>query len=151
MTNNRRDFLKQLGTATGAGLLATTPITSFAKKIEDRENRKDFSGNPTTISILQTTDVHCQIHPHDELFWENNKAVFRKTGGYAYLATLLKDLKKKNPNTFVIDTGDMFQGSELSVKTTGKAFVPILNAMDYDLYLPGNWEVIYGKRNMQTL
>lgn len=151
MTNNRRDFLKQLGTATGAGLLATTPITSFAKKIADRENRKDFSGNPNTISILQTTDVHCQIHPHDELFWENNKAVFRKTGGYAYLATLLKDLKKKNPNTFVIDTGDMFQGSELSVKTTGKAFVPILNAMDYDLYLPGNWEVIYGKRNMQTL
>jgi 2',3'-cyclic-nucleotide 2'-phosphodiesterase (5'-nucleotidase family) len=45
----------------------------------------------------------------------------------------------------------MFQGSELSVKTTGKAFVPILNAMNYDLFLPGNWEVIYGKRNMQTL
>lgn len=151
MSTNRRDFLRQLGTATGAGLLATTPIASFADKVVAQEKTEEASDKPVTVSILQTTDVHCQIHPHDELFWENNKAVFRKTGGYAYLATMLKNLKKKNPNTFIIDTGDMFQGSELSVKSTGKAFVPILNAMNYDLYLPGNWEVIYGKRNMQTL
>ncbi|MEY3425945.1 MAG: hypothetical protein RL679_1303, partial [Bacteroidota bacterium] len=105
----------------------------------------------TVISILQTTDVHCQIHPHDELFWEENQIKFRKTGGYAQLATYFEKLRKKNPNTFLMDTGDMFQGSELSVKTTGEAFVPILNALNYDLYLPGNWEVIYGKRKMQTL
>jgi 2',3'-cyclic-nucleotide 2'-phosphodiesterase (5'-nucleotidase family) len=29
--------------------------------------------------------------------------------------------------------------------------VPILNALGYDLYLPGNWEVIYYKKAMQTL
>jgi 2',3'-cyclic-nucleotide 2'-phosphodiesterase (5'-nucleotidase family) len=45
----------------------------------------------------------------------------------------------------------MFQGSMLSVKTTGQAFVPLLNAMNYDLYLPGNWEVVYYKKNMQKL
>jgi 2',3'-cyclic-nucleotide 2'-phosphodiesterase (5'-nucleotidase family) len=45
----------------------------------------------------------------------------------------------------------MFQGSELSVKTTGKAIAPILNELSYDLYLPGNWEVIYYKKAMQTL
>ena len=106
---------------------------------------------PFTISILQTTDVHCQVHPHDELFWENDKAVFRKTGGYAPLATFLQNERNINPNTFLIDTGDMFQGSELSVKTTGKAMVPILNALGYDLFLPGNWEVIYYKKAMQTL
>jgi 2',3'-cyclic-nucleotide 2'-phosphodiesterase (5'-nucleotidase family) len=39
----------------------------------------------------------------------------------------------------------------LSVETTGAAFVPILNALDYNLYLPGNWEVIYGRRETQTL
>src|SRR6185436_11081779 len=103
------------------------------------------------VSILQTTDVHCQVHSHDELFWENNKAVFRKTGGYAHLAAYFQKEKNKNPNTFIIDTGDMFQGSELSVKTTGKAMVPILNGLGYDLYLPGNWEVIYYKKAMQTL
>ena len=153
--NNRRNFLKIM--ATFGLATAVSPLNTVAANTTKNDNENiiettDKKGKKiTTISILQTTDVHCQIHPHDELFWENEKAVFRKTGGYAYIAAMLADIKKKNANTFIIDTGDMFQGSELSVKTTGKAFVPILNAMNYDLYLPGNWEVIYGKKNMQTL
>ncbi|MBL7829319.1 MAG: bifunctional metallophosphatase/5'-nucleotidase [Saprospiraceae bacterium] len=103
------------------------------------------------LTLLQTTDVHCQIHPHDELFWENGQMVFRKTAGYAHVATLFEKVRKQNPNTFIVDTGDMFQGSELSVKTTGKAISPILDDLGYDLYCPGNWEVIYYKKNMQTL
>ena len=152
MKNNRRDFIRKISTLGGAGLMASTPIISFAETIE--QNKKavtSFDDKPFTISILQTTDVHCQVHPHDELFWENNKAVFRKTGGYAHLATYLKKERLKNPDSFLIDTGDMFQGSELSVKTTGMAMVPILNSLGYDLYLPGNWEVIYYKKAMQTL
>ncbi|MDP2176159.1 MAG: metallophosphoesterase [Bacteroidota bacterium] len=150
--NNRRNFIKTIGLTAGAGLLTGTPLSVLADNDLSIDSETNANNDkPVTISILQTTDVHCQIHPHDELFWENEKAVFRKTGGYAYVAAMLNQFKKKNPNTFTIDTGDMFQGSELSVKTTGKAFVPILNAMHYDLYLPGNWEVIYGKKNMQTL
>jgi 2',3'-cyclic-nucleotide 2'-phosphodiesterase (5'-nucleotidase family) len=151
--NNRRNFIKNIG-ALGISIPFVAPISGFAseKEYQEIENQDLVNNNlPQTISILQTTDVHCQIHPHDELFWEDNKVVFRKTGGYAYMATMLNDLKKKNPNTYIIDTGDMFQGSELSVKTTGEAFVPILDALKYDLYLPGNWEVIYGKKQMQTL
>jgi 2',3'-cyclic-nucleotide 2'-phosphodiesterase (5'-nucleotidase family) len=152
MNNNRRDFIKSLGTVTGAGLLATTPLASFSERKNNAEIKEIAADDkPFTISILQTTDVHCQVHPHDELFWENEKPLFRKTGGYAHLATYLQKERNKNPHTFLIDTGDMFQGSELSVKTTGKAMVPILNALGYDLYLPGNWEVIYYKKAMQTL
>jgi 2',3'-cyclic-nucleotide 2'-phosphodiesterase (5'-nucleotidase family) len=152
MKNNRRNFIRQLSGVAGAGILTTTPISAIAKIIKkDDTSQINDENNPFTISILQTTDVHCQLHPHDELFWENEKAVFRKTGGYAHLATYLKKERKKNPNTFLIDSGDMFQGSELSTKTTGKAILPILDALGYNLYLPGNWEVIYGKKVMQTL
>jgi sulfur-oxidizing protein SoxB len=151
--NNRRNFLKSLGAlSVGAGIIS--PLSVLAEDANETINADiENSTTPvkTTVTILQTTDVHCQIHPHDELFWENGKTVFRKTGGYAYIASKLKQLKQANPNTYIIDTGDMFQGSELSVKTTGKAFAPILNAMNYDLFLPGNWEVVYGKKNMQTL
>jgi sulfur-oxidizing protein SoxB len=150
MADNRRDFLKQLGKlSAGAALLTTAPLSGEAEEVVFTpvdEHEKSIQ-----LTILQTTDVHCQVYPHDELFWENNRAVFRKTGGYAHVATYLKQMRKKNPNTFIVDTGDMFQGSELSVKTTGKAMVPILNAMGYDLYLPGNWEVIYYKKAMQSL
>ncbi|MBX7241101.1 MAG: bifunctional metallophosphatase/5'-nucleotidase [Bacteroidia bacterium] len=150
--SNRRNFLKSAGLL-GLGSVLN-PYSLMAKKPEEEQVQSDDIVNEntvTTISILQTTDVHCQIHPHDELFWEEEKITFRKTGGYANMAAMMHQLRKKNPNTFVIDTGDMFQGSQLSIKTTGKAFVPILNALNYDLFLPGNWEVIYGKRNMQTL
>lgn len=148
--NSRRSFLKTVGT-----LGIATPLVSGAAIFGEEESGNLFGNEQTgkvqRITVLQSTDVHCQVHPHDELFWENNQAVFRKTGGYAEMATYFKQARKKNPNTFIVDTGDMFQGSELSVKTTGEAIVPILNAMQYDLYLPGNWEVIYYKEKMQTL
>ena len=156
MEEDRRKFLKNMG-ALGLGLGISESILAKNQAFTDLTDDTLDSAfsvdkkDETVISILQTTDVHCQIHPHDELFWEENQIKFRKTGGYAQLATYFEKLRKKNPNTFLMDTGDMFQGSELSVKTTGEAFVPILNALNYDLYLPGNWEVIYGKRKMQTL
>lgn len=149
----RRAFLQQagsLGLALGLGPGIAKAATTGALAAGD-DAMPTPSDERFTISILQTTDVHCQLHAHDELFWENDEAVFRKTGGYAHLATYFKKARKNNPHTFVLDTGDMFQGSELSVKTTGKAMVPILNALHYDLYLPGNWEVIYYKQAMQHL
>jgi len=152
MSNNRRKFIQQIGALGGVGLVSATGMNDVAAAINNQENTGYLEPEGiTTLTILQTTDVHCQVHPHDELFWENGKSVFRKTGGYAHLATYLDKEKKRNPNSFLIDTGDMFQGSELSVKTLGKAMVPILNALNYDLYLPGNWEVIYYKKAMQTL
>lgn len=153
MTNNRRTFLKKLGVVSaGTGIATVASHLPGLKEDSQVGSSPAFEpGKAYTLDILQTTDVHCQVHPHDELFWENDKAVFRKTGGYPQLATFFKKARKKNPDTFIIDTGDMFQGSELSVKTTGKAMVPILNQLGYDLYLPGNWEVIYYKKAMQTL
>jgi len=156
MKQQRRKFLKTLGAASIGSLIAPSIFAqNDSNNGEGKKGAYNFATNmlsgKLTLQLLQTTDVHCQIHPHDELFWENDKAVFRKTGGYAQLKTFIKQLKKNNPNSFLIDTGDMFQGSQLSVETTGQAFVPILNGMDYQLYLPGNWEVIYGKQKMQQL
>ncbi len=153
MSNNRREFLRNaLLSGIGVGALPFASSTSNDQDLNEIHSSNEVElPKSGTLTLLQTTDVHCQIHPHDELFWENDQMVFRKTAGYAQLATLFDKARKHNPNTFIVDTGDMFQGSELSIKTTGKAFVPILNAMGYDLYLPGNWEVVYYKKAMQTL
>ncbi|MDH4092124.1 MAG: bifunctional metallophosphatase/5'-nucleotidase [Cyclobacteriaceae bacterium] len=152
MKRKRRDFIKHLGKMGGVGLLANYPLISSANSpARKKVNNLGPEETAFKISILQTTDSHCQVHPHDEFFWEDEKPVFRKTGGYAHLATYLQNERKNNPHTFIIDTGDMFQGSELAVKTMGKVMIPILNGLGYDLYLPGNWEVVYGKKNMQTL
>jgi len=151
--SSRRTFLKK---SIAGGLVSALPVTALAScASEDSANSKKAQATGSKngkITFLQTTDVHCQLHQHDELFWENEEIVFRKTGGYAHLSTALKQLKAENPeNTIVMDTGDMFQGSMLSVRTEGDAFIPILNAMNYDLYHPGNWEVVYYKDRMQHL
>ena len=154
---DRRKFIQQ--TLLGGISVGLTPVIGKAEIIKDtllstqsiEEDFEDIEVGKKVISLLQTTDVHCQVHPHDELFWENDQIVFRKTAGYAHMATLFDDARKRNPDTFIIDTGDMFQGSMLSVKTAGAAYVDILNALGYDLYLPGNWEVVFGKAKMQKL
>lgn len=158
MKHQRRKFLRNtLLTGLAAGLSGKglhaawpkeNPQSDLSHHTDGSEHSRPGSG---LLTLLQSTDVHCQVHPHDELFWENDGIVFRSAGGYAHLAALFEQTRAENPNTFIVDTGDMFQGSELSVKTMGKAFLPILDALGYDLYIPGNWEVVYGKKNMQSL
>lgn len=131
--------------------MAEKNLNPISPEIRAHIPDEQVKSKTTKITLLQTTDVHCQIHPHDELFWENNQMVFRTTGGYAHLATLFHNYRKTNPDTFIIDTGDMFQGSLLSVKTKGGAYSDILDQLGYNLYLPGNWEVIYLKERMQQL
>jgi S-sulfosulfanyl-L-cysteine sulfohydrolase len=99
--SNRRKFLKN--SLLGSLGLGLAPVSSTANNSTTSENTplsiNDKFDEPTvgkkTISLLQTTDVHCQVHSHDELFWENNQIVFRKTAGYAQLATLFKNARKK--------------------------------------------------------
>ena len=116
---SRRNFLQKGLLATAvvgrpATLLANNQSENISLKALNMDSVKNKSGK---ITFLQTTDVHCQLHAHDELFWENEKLTFRKTGGYAHLATALDVLKKENPeNTITLDTGDMFQGSMIAVK-----------------------------------
>ena len=149
---SRRAFLQ---TSLLAGASATASLPSVGQPVAPGfTSKNDVHAAPGsgTISLLQTTDVHCQLHAHDELFWENDQLTFRKAGGYAHLATAIDGIRQTNPaNTILIDTGDMFQGSMLSMKTKGEAFVPLLNALNYDLFLPGNWEVVYYKKAMQHL
>lgn len=153
MNTDRREFLKKTGLLGAA--LALNPLHALGSLNENpplpNSGGSGLDADEVEAVILQTTDVHCQIHPHDELFWEDGQMVFRKTGGYANLTTCLKIERAQHKHSFLIDTGDMFQGSELAVKTTGEAMIPILNALDYDLYLPGNWEVVYYKKMMQRL
>lgn len=151
MKKSRRSFIAKLGAlSAGTGLISLAPGCASDSKNQTAELGDTIKGN-FKLTIFQTTDVHCQIHPHDELYWENGESIFKKAGGYANLHTFIQQERAKAENSFLIDTGDMFQGSMLSVKTEGQAMVPILNGMSYDLYLPGNWEVVYYKKAMQDL
>jgi len=62
----------------------------------------------------------------------------------------LQTLKRQNPDkTLIIDGGDCFQGGGVAALSEGRAIIPLINNIGYDLMLPGNWEVVYGKEMMQ--
>lgn len=105
-----------------------------------------------TITILQTADIHAYLNSHQELFVEHDRIVFRKAGGMANIKTLVDQIKAENPNgTIFVDGGDLIQGSGQSVKTEGAFFPELVQAMEYDVLIPGNWEVIYGKEVMMRI
>ena len=99
------------------------------------------------ITILQTADLHSYLNTHSELFVENDSIVFRNAGGLANIKTLVELARQENPDgTIFIDGGDLIQGSGESVHSEGKIFPALIQQMNYDLLIPGNWEVIYGKK-----
>jgi S-sulfosulfanyl-L-cysteine sulfohydrolase len=146
---SRNDFLKRMGAATvGMGL---SPMVSLAMMEEGKAQEIQKSacikqGKAEKITLLHTTDIHGQINVHDEFFWENDKPVFKKRGGFAHLKTMITELRKQNQNTLLLDGGDCFQGSGIAALTKGQAMIPLMNNLKYDLVLPGNWEVVYGKQ-----
>ncbi len=152
--SNRRDFLKKAGTVTGLGLAfgsitggSLSSCSSDAKAVDKMNALKN--GKAQRFTILQTADIHGQLMEHDEFFWENGKEVFKRRGGMATLKTMINTIRNENPaNTIVVDGGDCFQGSGVAALTEGRALIPIINNIGYDLMLPGNWEVVYGKENM---
>ncbi len=148
--SDRRKFLKTLGL--GAAAVGLSPLPAFSQtnsgNAEEMRNTQTVkSGKATTITLLHTGDMHAQLLPHDEFFMENGKPVFRQRGGLASLHTMVNALKKQNPgNTLLLDGGDCFQGSAIASLTLGQAIIPLVNRLQYDLMLPGNWEVAYGKQ-----
>jgi len=62
---------------------------------------------------------------------------------------MINGLRRQNPGgTLVVDGGDCFQGSAVASFSKGRAIVTLMNRIAYDLVLPGNWEVVYGKEMM---
>ncbi|HEU4861758.1 MAG TPA: bifunctional metallophosphatase/5'-nucleotidase [Chitinophagaceae bacterium] len=158
--NSRREFFKTagklgLGMGIGGGLISPLAASTLHTgesdyKARSLEKSKVLqNGKAQLLTLLHTADIHSQLNIHDEFFIENGKPVYKKRGGFATLKTMVNELRKKNPlNTLVIDGGDCFQGSGIAALTEGKAIIPLMNNIGYDIMLPGNWEVVYGKETM---
>ncbi len=87
------------------------------------------------LVILFTSDVHCGI---DQGF------------GYAGLYAV-KQQMAKNYNVLLVDDGDSIQGEPVGTMTKGDAIIDLMNAVGYDVAIPGNHEFDYGMDNFLSL
>lgn len=87
----------------------------------------------TLITILHTNDTHSQIDP----IGETDKQYAGK-GGVARRATLVKRIRKENPNTLMIDGGDVFQGTPYFNFYKGEVEYKAMTMIGYDVVTLGN-------------
>ena len=117
----RREFIQQ--TAAGSALIGLGGLTlsSFS------------SLKQTKITILHTNDVHSHIDPFGPEDGRNaNK------GGVARRAALVESIRKENPNTLLLDAGDIFQGTPYFNFYGGELEFKLMSMLKYDAATIGN-------------
>lgn len=86
----------------------------------------------TLITILHTNDTHSQIDPLPA----NDKNAGK--GGAARRATLVKRVRREQPNTLLVDAGDAFQGTPYFNFYRGEVEYKTMSAIGYDVVTLGN-------------
>jgi len=120
----RRRFLRLLGQG---ALAAALPAPLWAA-----------DADTVTLSILHTTDLHGHILPTTDY------AGRADLGGLARCASQIRQWRRDNPNSLLLDIGDVYQGTELGLRTRGATMIRCLNALNYDAWVVGNHEFDWG-------
>ncbi|TCK64715.1 5'-nucleotidase [Winogradskyella wandonensis] len=117
----RRTFIQHT-TAAGALIgLGGLSLSSFSPKTTKK------------ITILHTNDVHSHIDP----FGPNDGRNANK-GGVARRASLVESIRQENPNTLLLDAGDIFQGTPYFNYYGGELEFKLMSMLKYDLATIGN-------------
>ena len=75
---------------------------------------------------------------------------FGKVGGFAHLATLIKRLRASRPGALLLDGGDTWQGSGLSLWTNGQDMVDACKLLGVDV-MTGHWEFTLGAERVKEI
>jgi 2',3'-cyclic-nucleotide 2'-phosphodiesterase/3'-nucleotidase len=123
----RRDFLKLAGRA---GLISAVPTLASAAAALDSDT--------VCISILHTTDLHGYILPTSDYGGNPDR------GGMARCITQIRRWRRQNRNSILIDVGDVYQGTEVSLRSKGELMIDLFNHLKYDAWIVGNHEFDWG-------
>jgi 2',3'-cyclic-nucleotide 2'-phosphodiesterase (5'-nucleotidase family) len=100
--------------------------------------------NTASLTIVQMNDTHAYFDIHQEMFWQGDHAEYRQAGGYARIATIVKQIRAESQgNCLFCDCGDTLHGTFPAVDSQGKAMIPILNSLGLDA-MAAHWEFAFG-------
>jgi len=87
-------------------------------------------------------------HAFTYLDFEAAAKTYGKVGGFAHLATLVKRLRAERPDALLLDGGDTWQGSGVSLWTKGADMIEACKALGVDV-MTGHWEFTYGAERVK--
>lgn len=117
----RRNFIKKT-----AAFSALTAVGGLSLQSFNTKNQKH-------ITILHTNDTHSHIEPFEASHYKHaNK------GGVSRRAVLVEQVRKENPNTLLLDAGDIFQGTPYFNYFGGELEFKLMSMLKYDVATIGN-------------
>src|SRR5690606_33765976 len=119
----RREFIQKTDLTSVIAGVATLPLMSFSTK------------KTKHITILHTNDTHSHIDPFESTHPKNPNM-----GGVARRAALVEQIRRENPNTLLLDAGDIFQGTPYFNYYGGELELRLMSMMKYDASTLGNHE-----------
>lgn len=130
----RRNFIKQTAAVTALMAAGGFGLSAF----NSTPKRKH-------ITILHTNDTHSRLDP-----FPSNDARYAGKGGVARRATLIESVRKENPNTFLLDAGDYFQGTPYFNFYGGELELKFMSMLGYDAATIGNHEFDNGLEGLMA-
>jgi sulfur-oxidizing protein SoxB len=89
-------------------------------------------------------------HALTYLDFEKAARQYGRVGGFAHLATLVKQLKASRPGALLLDGGDTWQGSATALWTDAQDMVDAAKLLGVDI-MTGHWEFTYGMERVKAI
>ena len=100
--------------------------------------------------MLAIAPGSAQAHAFTYIDFENAARAYGKVGGFAHLATLVKQLKASRPGALLLDGGDTWQGSATALWTDAQDMVDACKLLGVDV-MTGHWEFTYGMERVKEI
>jgi len=102
------------------------------------------------LNVAKIRPNTAQSHALTSLHFETAAKRYGKLGGFAHLATLVKQLKASRPHALLLDGGDTWQGSATSLWTKGQDMVDAALLLGVDV-MTGHWEFTLGMSRVKEI
>lgn len=91
-----------------------------------------------------------EAHALTYLNFDKAALEYGKVGGFAHLATLIKQVRATRPNALLLDGGDTWQGSGTALWTKGQDMVDACLALGVDV-MTAHWEMTLGESRVKEI
>ncbi|MEF9944417.1 MAG: thiosulfohydrolase SoxB, partial [Burkholderiaceae bacterium] len=91
-----------------------------------------------------------EAHAFTYLDFVQGAKTYGAVGGFAHLATLIKQMRASRPGALLLDGGDTWQGSATSLWTNAQDMVDASLLLGVDMMTP-HWEMTYGAKRVEEI
>jgi sulfur-oxidizing protein SoxB len=91
-----------------------------------------------------------EAHAFTYLNFEKAAKTYGKVGGFAHLATLVKQMKASRPHAMLLDGGDTWQGSATALWTDGQDMVDACKLLGVNA-MSAHWEFTLGEKRVKEI